>query len=299
MMLKSDNKACPITAPARHRRALAPNAGPIAICVFISILATGCQQGGGPAGARGQAPISQLPGQAPMTGPTMPSLGPFGASARVPPPATGSYGNPSNGGGAPLSTTPAGYAPSTNIQAMSYQETGGNPIAVAGGATAGSQGGQHTGAGWEETSTNPIATPHSSMNFSTPHTGLRGGGMPVNDLTGAPPPPGYVGGNGFGNQGRGFNAPPQNNSQRYPNSSQQGPQPIAPVPGQYPATGLMPEANHRATGEAPATNQAMPRFNTPATSRPISGGGYVDSSPAANQPAFSTADRPVQWQSPR
>ncbi|EMI45161.1 hypothetical protein [Rhodopirellula sp. SWK7] len=258
----------------------------VAVVGAASVLvSTGCQQAGGTGGSA-VAPITQLPGQAPIAGPTMPALGPFGASARVPPPATGSYGNPNAVAGSSFNTTPASYAPST-LQPMSYNDQGGNQIALAGGAATQSAG--PVGSGWMETSSNQNIPINPLMDLSGSNNGLRSGGMPVNDLTNAPPPPGYTGGIGYNNQPGQFTNQP----------STQGYQPPSNLPGQYPATQLNPSVNYGGGFVPQPTSPPVQQYNMQSTSQPMSGGGIAESAPAANQPAFSSADRPVQWQAPR
>lgn len=276
------------------------------------------------------APISGMPGQTPMTGPTMPALGPFGASARVPPPSTGSYGNPN---GQPLGGTnamPANYAP-PNIAPMSFNDSDGtNGVAVAGGFSVPQSNSAAVNSSWQETSTYPAATYNPNMDLSRDTTNnLRSGGMQVNDLTGAPAPPGYSApinptpmNYASGNPAPmnyaspvGSGAMPAPNLQA-PNMQSPNPQTLGPQsyvtqpnypqtqapPGQYPATSLMPMPNTNPNANnwaAPPMSSPAPPVNLPSTSAPISGGGFVDTSPAANQPSMSTADRPVQWQAPR
>ncbi len=290
MMLKSQNPAHPLLRPLAAQQ-LNFACALVFSCISMLLLATGCRQAGAPANSAGMAPISAMPGQAPMTGPTLPALGPFGASARVPPPATGSYGSPSIQS-AGTSAVPANYAPA-NIAPMSYAESsGGNSVAVAGGF--GNQqnapNGAPGGSSWQEMSTYPGPPTNPQMDLSQNNSrGVRSGGMPVNDLTGAPPPPGYSAPFEYGNPMA------ASNTQSY-----------APQTGQYPATSLMPMPNIRSDtwGPLPASpsvpvNPTAPPASMPSTSAPISGGGFVDASPAANQPSMSTANRPVQWQSPR
>lgn len=145
--------------------------------------ATGCRQTTGtipgvPPPAGGLSPVS--PSQQPI-------LGPFGGNTRVTPPATGTY--QSTGGYIGASTAPVA-SPSLGV---SQQVT---PI---GNAPLGS--GVQV-AGWSETnSVVPTATQPNAVlpNAAVPSTGAnqtqasgpRSGGMHVNDLTGAPAPPGY------------------------------------------------------------------------------------------------------------
>jgi len=283
----------------------------------MSLSAAGCQQTQGPNGSFGAAPITQLHGQAPMTGPAMPSLGPFGGSKRVPPPPTGAYGN-----AAAINATQAGYAPN-GITQMSHTDAAGGAGGVA-------------NAGWVETNTNgAFQAAQSSFQGNASSGGtfpsdsgtgasIRSGGMPVIDLTGAPLPPGYS-----------PQIPYAPNQNPYPPNQYGSPNYGSPVaardsnlPGQYPATQLGASSgwnmnsppSHATPPVAPPNYDSNPYasssadFNSPQSGRLMFGtnvnsdaGAYgspsnraptSDGAPAANQPAFSTADRPLQWQSP-
>jgi len=199
----------------------------------------GCRQAGTPNGFNGAAPLTSLPGQTATTGPLLPSLGPFGASARVPPPSTGSYGataaNTSFGGPNSVngSYAPAGYAPGA-VQPMSFEQPIGSGVPQ---SVANPVGGMSTN-NWSDSSANQTGVSTNSIDSGSAINQFRSGGMQVIDLTGSAPPPGY-----------------------------------------QPGSGSVP--------------------SSPAPAPPVSGGGFVDSAPAANQPSFSTADRPLQWQAPR
>lgn len=237
----------------------------------------GCQQAGSQGGFAGAAPITQLPGQNAVNGPTFPTLGPFGASARVPPPSTGSFQGASAANASFNSNNyaPAGYAPN-GIRPMSFDSNQvGQPGQVAnvgGFGQVAATGSGVQSSGWQETSANAF----SAQGPAAPTDGIRSGGMPVIDLTGAPPPPGYY--------------PPA------PSTSQFGPSSFAP-------NSITPNSGF----VNPNQNFNSQNFNSQSNS--VSGGGFATSSPsvnpsgfsqpAANQPAFSTADRPIQWQSPR
>lgn len=271
------------TPPSWTRFLAASFVGATSLAAFI-----GCQQAGSQGGFAGSntfAPITQLPGQAAVNGPTFPTLGPFGASTRVPPPSTGSFQGAS-AANASFNTNnyaPAGYAPNA-IQPMSFESnqlgtqgppgTRGQPGQVANvggfGNPAPTGSGVQSG-GWQETSTNPFTGQGSGQFPASSTDGIRSGGMPVIDLTGAPPPPGYY-------------PPAPNNFQVAPNSF---------APNSFAPNSFAPNSN--------------PNFDS--QSPPSSGGGFASSrpnvnpsgfnQPAANQPSFSTADRPIQWQSPR
>ncbi|TWT74121.1 hypothetical protein [Allorhodopirellula solitaria] len=317
MMFKSHQHA-PLSLPHASRQPLGTTCCLVAGCVSMLLLHTGCQQTGAPAGGATMAPVSGLPGQTSTTGPAMPALGPFGASARVPPPATGSYGTPAGQAGGATNAMPANYAP-PNIAPMSYNDAGNtNQIAVAGGAPgtqASIQGATPAGnSSWHETGAYPTANINPAMDLSNDAaTGVRSGGMPVNDLTGAPPPPGYTGTMGYaspmGAAAQPNYAPSYTPQASYPQAST----PQQPAqPGQYPATNLTPTSSADANGWAPPPNSSSPNTIVPNGAAPVpmnppnapapmptSGAGFVDASPAANQPSMSTANRPVQWQTPR
>lgn len=300
-------------------------------CVSILLATSGCRQAGAPMGSPGMAPITGMPGQTPMTGPTMPALGPFGASARVPPPATGSYGNANGQSFSGTSAMPANYAP-PNIAPMAFNDASGtNGVAVAGGFSDPQSVGVAAGSSWQETSANPATTYNPNMDLSRDKVStLRSGGMQVNDLTGAPPPPGYAAqtnaapmnyaapvGSGAASAPnmqvpnlQNFN--PQTANLQSPNFQSNAAQPNHPAqpdypqaqapPAQYPTTTLMPLPSTNPSANswaAPMTSAPAPPVYQPSTTAPVSGGGFVDASPAANQPSMSTADRPVQWQTPR
>lgn len=234
---------------------------------------TGCQQAGsqgGFAGSNSFAPITQLPGQTAVNGPSFPTLGPFGASARVPPPSTGSFQGAS-AANASFNTNnyaPTGYAPN-GIQPMSFDANqagqSGQVANVGGFGNLAVTGSGVQSSGWQETSANAF----NAQAPAPPTNGIRSGGMPVIDLTGAPPPPGYY--------------------------------PSAPSTSQFQDNSFVPNSE----SVNPNQNFNSPNFNSSA----VSGGGFATSrpnlnpsafsQPAANQPAFSTADRPIEWQTPR
>ncbi|SMP76964.1 hypothetical protein SAMN06265222_12251 [Neorhodopirellula lusitana] len=295
-----------------------------AICAIVQ---TGCRQPNGTSGFAGAAPISQLPGQTAMTAPAMPSLGPFGASTRVPPPSTGSYGQ---GAAAATGATynpagnyaPTNYAPS-GLVPMSYQNAGQtadpNQVVNAGGTAANDSasgwnatgsGVAQTGMSWTETSANGLpVNEYGPGNYVTPPSSVRSGGMPVIDLTGSPPPPGYTP----------SYAPAPVQPQMVPMQPQvipvqpQSYQPLPPAsqPPQIPSsqsqytnspagTAVGPAGTVAPMGTAGGYSNGIPQpapYQQPAN-QPVSSGGFVNTAPAANQPAFSTADRPLQWQIP-
>lgn len=312
MMLKSPTPA-QLLPPVAASRLFAMTPSIVVGCISMLMLASGCRQAGAPANGTGMAPINGLPGQAPMGGPAMPALGPFGASARVPPPATGSYGSAPSQAFGGTNAMPANYAP-PNIAPMTYNDAGNaSSVALAGGFASpqaiGPGGGATVNSQWHETNANPGAAYHPNMDLSRDATdSVRSGGMQVNDLTGAPAPPGYSaplgGDHPTGTAGQPSYAPPSYapppNHSSAPGLAPQPYQQPQPQSEQVPATSLRPMPGANANSWAPhETTPPAPPVNQPSTSGAISGGGYVDSSPAANQPSMSTADRPVQWQTPR
>ncbi|MCC9643403.1 hypothetical protein LOC71_14050 [Rhodopirellula sp. JC740] len=273
-------------------------------CVGLSALATlgllaGCQQTSGTTAA----PISMLqPGQTPVQNPSLPTLGPFGASARVPPPATGSYGSVTG------ATSASTYAPTmpynssaSGIVPMSHTADSavGSGVMQAGGtfdSSAASPAPQ-----WVETNS---VQPTSAV--SAPSTGPRSGGMPVIDLTTAPPPPGYVPSgtmpSGAMNYG---NSTAMNMVAGYPANTQINAGSTV-QPGQLPVSQLVPVQPTQSASESAQWNTASApvagasdsfQANTPVAATTMQNNS-VGSQPAANQPSFSTADRPVQWRAP-
>ncbi len=142
------------------------------------VSAAGCQQANGPNGGTALTPVSPLAphGSSSAAGP---QLGPFGGSTRVAPPGTGSYGTANNylGGVAPVNATSQNFAPAN----------------AASGYVAATPGSQVQPVGWTETQS--VAPDFARGNSLA--SGNAGGmvprldGMPVNDFTRAPAPPGY------------------------------------------------------------------------------------------------------------
>ncbi|WP_236696461.1 hypothetical protein [Rhodopirellula islandica] len=265
-------------------------------------LLTGCQQTNGTTGA----PISMLqPGQAAVQNPTLPSLGPFGASARVPPPATGSYGQVSGSPAGASNYAPTGNYNSTsgNVIPMSHNssDTVGSGIAQAGGAMPGTMSPMAQNANQQWVETNAVQ-PQSMMPAAADSSGgVRSGGMQVIDLTGAPPPPGYVpqATNGY------------SNSAPYPSANTMGTNSVAAqvnvgtssLPGQLPVSQLVPSTSPAV--QALQWNTASAPVQAPQDSFQGNVGmqnngmnAASSGQAAANQPSFSTADRPVQWRAP-
>lgn len=154
---------------------------------------SGCQQTTGIAPGSTLTPVSPLApnGLSPVQ-PTS-AIGPFGGNTRVPPPATnsysprGSYTVPNNymGGSSPLSQNNLGTSPSVP-NAGGWR---GNQVAPVSGIGPASSNVQPAGGG----SGSGFQSPGNSVPSTVPNMNGRtqSGGMPVIDLTGAPPPPGY------------------------------------------------------------------------------------------------------------
>ena len=167
--LKTMRRSCPTASlPARPTTSL---------LAALLVSAAGCHQANGPSGGTALTPVSPLAPHGPSAA-AGPRLGPFGGSTRVAPPGTGSYGTANNylGGVAPVNAT------SQNFDAN-----------AASGYVAAAPGSQVQPVGWAETqSVAPSFTGGNSL-----ASGNAGGmlprldGMPVNDFTRAPAPPGY------------------------------------------------------------------------------------------------------------
>ncbi|MEM6364506.1 MAG: hypothetical protein AAF745_08770 [Planctomycetota bacterium] len=210
-----------------------------AVTLLIVMISTGCRQSGT---STAVAPMTTLPGQpAPVAmpglqGPSLQGLNPFGSGVRVPPPATGAYGNsgvlgsPSGIASPVPSTAPMNYAPSSNyapstgVVPMSHNQIDGqigSGVVTAGGVA-------------------PIASSSSS-----PSPSPFRGGMPVNDLTGSPPPPGYVSSGATGLSSPNLNAGVRPNTGIGTNTG------IGPIgnalPGSLPATSLTPQTSNAAS----------------------------------------------------
>lgn len=145
----------------------------------FTMTATGCRQTTGTIAA-GPGPAGSL---SPVNPNQQPILGPLSGSTRVTPPPTGSY-QPAGGYiGVPAAPAPpiAPVAqPSLGINQNS-QPAGIGPI-----------GSGVQVAGW--TGTNSVVPTASATNIGPVQANAvdpRSGGMRINDLTGAPPPPGY------------------------------------------------------------------------------------------------------------
>lgn len=155
------------------------------------MVATGCRQTTGPATPGAFSTVSPL---SPVNGQT-PILGPFGGNTRVAPPSTGSFHGAA--AAAPITQPPPQYGPLGAIQpSLSTQNFAGNASADFSNQPIGSGVQQAT---WTETTSNvPGTSPMDQPSFQPNSTGqpngtgLRLGGMPVIDLTGAPNPPNYI-----------------------------------------------------------------------------------------------------------
>jgi hypothetical protein len=180
-------------------------------------------------------------------------------------------------------------------------DTIGSGVAQAGGAMPAGMTPAVQGANQQWVETNAVQPNPMMAAAPDASTGVRSGGMPVIDLTGAPPPPGYV---------------PQNNnlypnSVSYPSTNGMGTNNVAAqvnvgssaLPGQLPVSQLVPSASPAV--QALQWNTASAPVQPPQDS--FQGNAAVQSNgmttatsgqAAANQPSFSTADRPVQWRAP-
>ncbi len=158
----------------------------LAICLPITLImvASGCRQTTGSLAGSPLTPINPLAPNAMLTPAPSSGIGPMGGSTRVQPPGTGSIGTPNNYLGPPVSG---------QINAGS----GSNQFAVSGNGDSVIGSGVQN-AGWNGTNPSVTGTGFVSTGFNqvaanAPNTGLRPAldGMPIIDLTIAPPPPGY------------------------------------------------------------------------------------------------------------
>jgi len=204
-------------------RWISPPLAAALVWTFLCLAAVGCQQSG--AVGSNVAPITTLQNQpANAAAPNLSALNPFAlggrGGARVAPPATGSYGNP---GGviatpqyapqsyAPIGTTsnnwspsaspsaggvvPAGYVGNQTRPSSANETLGGGPPVDGNQFDPNRFGGPRDqlgvpAAGWRETGSR--APGGAGMPAPPAQDPWRAGGMGVIDLTGAPPPPGYV-----------------------------------------------------------------------------------------------------------
>jgi hypothetical protein len=145
----------------------------------FTMTATGCRQTNGTIAA-GPAPAGSL---SPVNPNQLPILGPLGGNTRVTPPPTGSY-QPAGGYiGVPAAPAPP-FAP---VAQPSLGVNQNNQPAGIGPIGSGVQV-----AGW--TGTNSVVPTAPVANIGPVQANTvdpRSGGMRINDLTGAPPPPGY------------------------------------------------------------------------------------------------------------
>lgn len=145
------------------------------LLLTVTFLASGCRQTAGPNAVGSASTMSPL---TPLSAGQTPSLGPFGGSTRVTPPATGSFVAPNNYLGGTQTPTDVG----TDI----------NPLGAYVAPSAGNAIGSGVQvAGWNDVVTpTPLAAPAYGTSTST-NRDPRSGGMKVIDLTGARTPPGY------------------------------------------------------------------------------------------------------------
>lgn len=225
------------------------------------MVATGCRQTTGtvPGAFSTVSPLSPVNGQTPI-------LGPFGGNTRVAPPSTGSFNGAS--AAAPITQPQPSYGPLGSIQSAPPNQN-----------FAGNFSNQPVGSGvqqatWTETTSNvpgasPMNQPSTQSNITgQPNsTGLRLGGMPVIDLTGAPNPPNYA---------------PNNFAPRPPTASSYASNPY-PMQNFYPPTGSavptpMPAPQPPVTYQAP-TISPSPSTNWSAPSDFVPDAGRI----AANE----------------
>ena len=130
----------------------------------------GCRQPTGSTVGTSVSPLTAPGGTNPSVGGT--GIGPFGGSTRVRPPGTGSYGTANNylGGVAPVS---ASVTPQRSNGQLAATSLGDDRY------------------GERQLRETQVSGPPSGNYAAADSLGIRLGGMPVNDLTQAPTPPGY------------------------------------------------------------------------------------------------------------
>lgn len=155
----------------------APIAG--AILTMACVGMTGCRQNGVGTSVH---PMTTLPGAPPaMAAPSFQGLNPFGSGVRIPPP------NPQSISPQAMANPPNGYAPTGYSNNTGNGNDPANPSYPNGSGFAVGSG--VAPVGYVENSPYPPAP--ASVDGGTPNSYR--GGMPVIDLTAAPPPPGYAG----------------------------------------------------------------------------------------------------------
>ena len=222
----------------------------------VVVTAAGCQQTPGtiPGGAAPPGPLAPVnPNQPPI-------LGPFGGNTRVTPPATGSY-QPTGGylGTSSAPVSQPGYAPTQSQSAV--EPVVGSGVQVAGFTETNSHVAQ------QNLPTNNL--PAAAGNASDP----RSGGMHVNDLTGAPAPPGYR------------PSYPQPNRANYVVAPQSVPNPIPATPSNV-------------TIATPSWQQSnpLPQPNAPMVSQVPA--NVVPHGPSTEPVTSSDADPNLMWRRP-
>lgn len=283
------------TSIARARRFQILN--PLVVVTGIAVLAisqTGCRQTNGSTAAGPLQPFTSPDGT--MAAPSLLPLGggnPFGSSgSRVAPPASGAVPNNYMGG------TPTANAPASNMPSTA-QFAGSTNNAIGSGVTQ---------TGWQADSMagspNPSSVAQTSVTFadgsSVAANPARAGGMPVIDLTNAPPPPGYHVTNGY------QSAPALPYVQSVPNGSDYQTTSYPGAGDTFPAQNLVPMQSMN-NSQGNQQNASPPRVRlsqntpvlapitnhmTPSVSQPIESG--PSTRPIENNPA--SGDLP--WQNP-
>ncbi len=196
------------------------------------------------------SPLSPVNGQTPI-------LGPFGGNTRVSPPSTGSFSQP--GTTAPISQPSAQYNPPQysppQYNPAQFSPMGSNTAAPMQNLASGQSPNFDAPTGF---SNEPIGSGVQQATWT--ETNLRLSGMQVNDLTGAPNPPGYAPGDYSPN----YNASSYNAPNQYP-TPQLAPMPVQPnsyAPNPYPMQNFYPPATTPQPTYQPPTNWSAPASNT-------------------------------------
>ena len=233
----------------------------------ISILSIGCRQTSGPSAGGSMSPAAQSP-----------TFNPFGGATRVTPPPSGTSAaqNPYIGGPPGQTNTAVGVANGFAAAAVpgATAPVVGSGVQPAGFVRSGAGAAPATQAGFGTNSFTPAvntAMPSGAVQAgygaaaAASLNSIRAGGMPVNDLTRAPLPPGY------------------------PSVPRASPQPVATT-YQPPSSSLAP------TAQGPSNAPLQPTFNpVPPPSVPANGSVPATSVNQFQQPQQGTA--PQQWQS--
>lgn len=263
-------------------------------CLKTSLLALatvsmlGCHQATGPAGGTALSPLSPLPGSSSSS---PPRLGPFGGATRVAPPGTGSYGTANNymGGVAPVGATTSYPAGPLGGQSMVGSVQTHDPSAMSGSGI--------QPASWNETqSQNSLALSSNDPSPMRPQLN----GMRLNDLTQAPPPPGYhtyPAPNGGNTIGQGQPVPQSQSIAVAQPPVQSG---SHSVPQDFSATGQpVRSASHESFSNASTNTPNLQPTQSPPALQPIP---VANSSIPSTEPRHvaeqSTANSDLPWRSP-